>query len=198
MLTKQEVGRQVLHIAIGLSMTALYYYGIVSPLAVFLGLIVGIMSSILSKRTNLPGFSFFINHFEREDQKTKFPGKGLIFFFVGFLLVIQLFEKDIAIAALMVLTFGDSISHLFGAKFGQIKNIFNGHSKKLLEGTLAGTVAGFLGAMFFVSIPEAFFGSLIAMIAEVIKIDLNDHTLDDNLVVPLVAGTVIFLMRMYL
>ena len=184
--------------AIGLGMTAMFYYGLMSPFAVFLGLIVGILASLISKRADLPIFSFFINHIEREEQKKKFPGKGLIFFFIGFLLVMQLFPKDIALAAMMVLTFGDSISHLFGAQFGQTKNIFNGNSKKLLEGTFAGTVAGFMGAVFFVPIPEAFFGSAVAMIAEVITIDLNDHTLDDNLVVPLIAGTIMLLVRMYL
>ncbi|MBS3124359.1 hypothetical protein J4437_07070 [Candidatus Woesearchaeota archaeon] len=198
MLTKQEVGRQILHIIIGLILLGLYYFEIISPLFIFLGIIVGLLCSIISKRVSLPIFSFFLKHFEREEQKKSFPGRGMIFFFIGTLLCIQLFDKDIAMAALMVLTMGDSVSHLFGERFGQTKNIFNGKSKKLLEGTLAGTVAGFLGAVFFVSIPEAFLGSLIAMIAEVIKIDLNDHTLDDNLVVPLVAGTVMLLVRMYL
>ena len=122
----------------------------------------------------------------------------MIFFFIGALLVIKLFDKDIAVASLMVLTFGDSISHLFGERFGSTKNIFNGHSKKLLEGTFAGAVAGFLGAVFFIPIPEAFLGSFGAMIAEVIKIDLNDHTLDDNVVVPLIAGTIMLLVRTYL
>jgi len=36
------------------------------------------------------------------------------------------------------------------------------------------------------------------MMFEVVKIDFNDKTLDDNIVVPLVAGTVIFLLRTYL
>jgi dolichol kinase len=35
------------------------------------------------------------------------------------------------------------------------------------------------------------------MIAEVVKIDFNDTTLDDNLTVPLVAGTVILLVNAY-
>ena len=97
-------------------------------------------------------------------------------------------------AAIMILTFGDSFSHIFGAEFGTIKNIFNGRSKKLLEGTLAGTVTGFLAAAFFMPIPEAFLGSLGAMIAEVIQIDLNEYPLDDNVVVPLVAGTIMLLI----
>jgi dolichol kinase len=122
----------------------------------------------------------------------------MIFFFAGVLLVIKLFPKDIALASIMVLTFGDSISHLVGERFGRIKNIFNGRSRKLFEGTIAGTLAGFFAAVFFVPVPEAFLGSAVAMIAEVIQIDLNHYPLDDNLFVPLAAGTVMFLVRIYI
>jgi dolichol kinase len=198
MLTKQEIGRQIVHAFSGILAVTLIYYDILSPLAIFLLIIVGILVSMLSKRIKLPFFSQFLDIFEREEERKKFPGKGMIFFFIGILLVVQLFSEDIALAAIMILALGDSVSHLVGERFGQIKNIFNGKSKKLLEGTLAGTMTGFLGALIFVPLPEAFLGSLGAMIAEVIKIDFNDHTLDDNLVVPLVAGTIMFLLRTYL
>ena len=198
MLTTRELGRQIIHLGVGLSLVGLFYIDLLSPLALFLAIVAGILASIISKRAKLPIFSFFLEHFEREEQKKSFPGKGMIFFFIGALLVIKLFERDIALASLMVLALGDSVSHVFGEEYGQTKNIFNGKSKKLLEGTIAGTIAGFLGAMIFVPFPLALFGSAAAMIAEVIKIDLNEYTLDDNLVVPLIAGTIMLLVRMYL
>lgn len=197
MLTKQELYRQLLHLATGIATVALIYYNILSPLAIFLMIIVGILASILSKRTQLPFFSFCIKHLEREKQKKTFPGKGMIFFFVGTLLVIKLFPRDIALASIMILSLGDSISHIVGERFGKMKNIFNGKSKKLLEGTIAGTFVGFAGAVLFVPVFEAFLGSTIAMIAEVIQIDFNENTLDDNLVVALVAGTAMYLVRHY-
>jgi dolichol kinase len=198
MLTRQEFGRQILHILIGLIAILLIYFNILSEWSIFLLIIVGILTSFLVKRVRLPFFSFFLDNFEREHQKTEFPGKGMIFFFIGVLLVLKLFSKDIALAAIMILTLGDSVSHLIGERFGQIKNIFNESGKKLLEGTLAGTLAGFLGAILFVPVTEALFGSFIAMTAEVVQIDFNENTIDDNLVVPLVAGTVMLLVRHYL
>ena len=198
MLTKQEACRQFLHIAVGLITLLLIHLEIISSFSLLLLIIVGIIASILSKRIWLPGFSFFLKHLEREDIKTSFPGKGLIFFFIGVLLSIKLFEPDIAYAAIIILTFGDSVSHLVGSGIGKLKNIFNGNSRKLFEGTLAGTIAGFCGAIFFVSPTEAFLASFAAMVAEVVQIDFNKNTLDDNLVVPLIAGTVIVLMRIYL
>jgi phytol kinase len=196
MLSKFELRRQLMHIFVGVLAVILLYFDILRAWSIFLLIIVGILASLLSKRIRVPFFSYFLELFERKDDKN-FPGKGMIFLFIGILLVLKLFDKDIALAAIMVLALGDSISHIFGAQFGKIKNLFNGDGKKLLEGTLAGTVMGFLGAVIFVPVPEAFMGSLVAMIAEVVKFDLNDATLDDNLIVPLVAGTVMFLVRMY-
>lgn len=196
MLTPKELGRQIIHMLLGITLVTLLFFDIISPLALLLAIIMGILLSFICKRVRLPFFSFFLDVFERDKERAIFPGKGVIFFFIGSLLAIQLFPKDIALAAIMVLTFGDSISHMFGAQFGQIKNIFNGKSRKLLEGTMAGIVTGFLGAMVFVPVGEAFLGAAAAMIAEVIKIDFNDHTIDDNMVVPLVAGTMMVLVRM--
>lgn len=194
MLSRKELARKGLHILIGLTASLLFYEDILSPLAIFYLIIMGILLSLISKRLDIPLICWFLDTFEREKERKTFPGKGTIFLFIGMLLAVQLFPKDMAMAAMMVLTFGDSISHLVGAEFGSIKNIFNGKSKKLLEGTLAGSVTGFLAAAFFVPIPEAFFGSFGAMIAEVIQIDFNEYTLDDNVVVPLVAGTIMLLV----
>ncbi len=195
MLSRRELKRQLLHIMVGLVTVILLYYEILSSWALFLLIIAGVLLSFLVKRIRLPLISFFLDHVERPEQMRTFPGKGSIFFFIGVLLAVKLFERDIALAAIMVLTLGDSLSHLFGAQFGSWRNIFNGQSPKLLEGTLMGTVMGFLGALLFVPYLEAIIGSAAAMIAEVIKIDFNEHTLDDNLIVPLVAGTVMLLVR---
>ncbi len=197
MLTTSEIKRQIFHLGFGLVLAVLFYFEILSPLALFLGIICGIILSFLSKRVRVPLISTFLDQMERDEARKNFPGKGVIFYCVGVLLVMQLFEKDIALASMMILAFGDSISHLYGEKFGRIRNAISGDPRKLLEGTFAGTVAGALAAAMFVPFPEAFLGSLAAMLLEVVKIDFNDFTLDDNLIVPLVAGTVMVLIRMY-
>lgn len=198
MLTTKELHRKAFHIGVGIIILISYYVDIISPLSMFLMIIVGILTSLISKHSEIPIIHHFLNKFERENQRHKFPGRGMIFFFIGSLLVMKLFDKDIALASIAILTFGDSISHIVGEKYGEIKNIFNGKSKKLFEGTLAGIFAGFLTSLLFVAWSEAFLASLGAMIAEVIQIDLNQNTLDDNIIVPLVAGTIIHLLRIYL
>lgn len=199
MLSTLELKRQLMHMLVGIVTVTLLYFDLLSPWALFLLIIIGFLLSFLVKRNvKVPLIDWFLHHFERPDQMNNFPGKGTLFFFIGSLLVLKLFDKDIALASIMVLTFGDSVSHLFGAKFGRLQNFFNGQSRKLFEGTLMGGLAGFFGAWLLVSFPLAFVGSFAAMIAEVIKIDFNERTLDDNIVVPLVAGTVMFLMRTFL
>jgi len=198
MLTTRELYRKSIHIIMGLIIILSYYLDIIGPLTLFLAIIVGILLSLISKHANIPFISLFLDQFERKDQRYKFPGRGMIFLFIGSLFVIKLFDKDIALASIAILTFGDSISHIVGEKYGEIKNIFNGRSKKLFEGTLAGIFAGALAALPFLPWEEAFLASLCAMIAEVIQIDLNQNTLDDNIIVPLVAGTTIYLVRRYI
>ena len=66
---------------------------------------------------------------------------------------------------------------------------------KYIEGTVAGTIAGFLGAMIFVIPSWAFLGSLGAMVAEAIEIEMNKRHIDDNIFVPLVAGAIMLLLR---
>lgn len=197
MLTAKEMYRQIIHLLVGVATALAYQYAILSPFTILMLIIAGVMISLLSKRIWIPFFSFFLLKLEREEERKKFPGRGLIFYFVGVLLAVKLFPEDIALASIMILACGDSISHLIGAQFGKIKNILNGDGKKLLEGTIAGIIAGTAAAMFYVPFTQAFLGSIAAMIAEVIKIDLNENPLDDNVIVPLVAGTVILLSQRF-
>ena len=113
MLSTGEIKRQVFHLFLGLALAGLYYLDLLSPFAVFLGIICGVLISFISKRVDIPLISTFLDHFERKEMRKKFPGKGMIFYFVGVLLVMQLFEKDIALASIMILAFGDSVSHMF-------------------------------------------------------------------------------------
>ena len=138
-----------------------------------------------------------MNLFDREKDKKVLPGKGVIFFFVGVLISIELFSKDIALASIMILSLGDSLSHLIGRRYGKIKNVFKRNSEKVIEGTFAGVLAGFLGALIFVSPIEAFFASFVAMMAELIEMQLGEVIVDDNLLIPLIAGTTIVVMRTF-
>ena len=196
-MKQKEFKRQLIHMIFGITLLIGISSNFLSPLSIFLLIIISTLCSFLSKRIHVPLFSNFIDKFEREEIKKTFPGKGMIHFLIGSLLSIMLFEKNIALASIAILTFGDSISHIIGEKYGKLSNIFNLKSPKLFEGTLAGMIAGFLGALLFVPAIYALIGSFIGMVAEVIELEFNDKSLDDNIIVPLAAGTAMFLAQKY-
>jgi len=189
-----EVNRQVFHILLGLIIVILLVYGFLSD-KIILGLIlIGILLSFLSRRIKVPIIYSLLHRFEREKEIKKFPGKGIIFYLIGIYISLLLFPREIAMASIMVLALGDSISHLYGLHYGKIKHPLSG--TKFLEGTIAGFIAGFIGAFVFLPWHEAFFASLAAMISEAIEIKIGTEQVDDNLIVPIVAGTVVWLVRL--
>jgi dolichol kinase len=113
-----------------------------------------------------------------------FPGKGALFFIAGCLLVLKLFEPNIALASIAILTFIDSVPPL--VKISKIK-------RKRLIGTIAGGVLTFIAASFFVPLLLAAFGTIIGAISEAILLKSDKYGVDDNLIVPLVSGTLMML-----
>lgn len=193
MLSPLETGRKILHLVLGLMTAVLVYYGFLGPAELFTLIAAGIIVSVISVKRKLPAISWFLDKFERADAKAKFPGKGAVYFSAGALLSVLLFERSVAAASITILALGDSVAPLIG-QFGKIKHPFS--DVKFFEGMVAGVIAAFIGASFFVSPAEAFAASAVAMVAEGINISLFNEKIDDNLVVPLVAGAVIAAMRL--
>ncbi|MBS1266350.1 MAG: hypothetical protein MAG795_00317 [Candidatus Woesearchaeota archaeon] len=192
-LNKLEIKRQLLHICIGTITLFLIVIGLLNAWHILFIIVFSSVLSVLSKKIKVPVVSWFLDNFEREKDKKRFPGKGFIAFFMGTLLSIKLFEPSIAYASIMVLTLGDTVSHLIGKHVGQIKNPLNGF--KSIEGSVAGAISGFIGASFFVSPSLAAAGAFGAMFVEAIQIRMNEEIVDDNIVVPLVCGACIMIAR---
>lgn len=142
-----EWNRQLFHIFLGISIVVLLLYDLIDKKIILITLIIGIILSYLSKKTKIPVLHQLLQKFERKEEIKKFPGKGIIFYLIGVYISLFFFSKDIAMASIMVLAMGDSVSHLFGLHYGRIKNPFS--KTKFLEGTIAGFVFGFIGALVF-------------------------------------------------
>lgn len=187
-----EIKRQPFHILLGLLLIALIYYDILSPKILITLIIIAIIGSIFVKKTKPKTIYKLLQFIEREDALEGFPGKGLIAYLIGTLLAILLFEKDIALASIMILALGDSFSRLIGP-FGRIKHPFN--NTKFLEGVIAGIIAASLGAMLFIKPSEAIVASFFAMLLEGIDLRIFKLKINDNITIPLIAGAVIWLVR---
>jgi len=192
----QEIGRKILHIMIGSAALLLIVYNIITPLIIFILLAISILLSLLSLYYELPIVNFFLSNFERNRDKHQIPGKGFLFAAAGTLLALQLFDRDIALASMIILIFADPISYLVGKYFGKTKSLLD--RRKNIEGNIAGFLVSSILALFFVDPVLAISGSLIAMLFESLVIEIQKIELDDNLIIPLAAGTTMFLIRNYL
>lgn len=190
-----ELNRQLFHIFLGIAIVALLLYDFIDKKIMLAIIIIGLILSYLSKRTRIPIVYELLEKFERTEDLKKFPGKGMIFYFIGAYIALLLFPKEIAMASIMVLALGDSISHLYGLHFGKIKQPFS--KTKFVEGTIAGFVTGFLGALVFLPWFEASLASLAAMIVETIEIKIGTQQVDDNLIVPFIAGAIVWFIRLF-
>ena len=108
---------------------------------------------------------------------------GATWVFISSTLTIAIFPKEIAIISLVYMSLGDTIAGLVGRKFGKTK-FYN----KSIEGSLAGLIVCLLsGYLVNLTLPlvVVFSGAFAAMFIELLPISI-----DDNLSVPLFAGTI--------
>ncbi len=199
MTLRLESRRKLFHIASGaFSIIALRYLGL-NIIHISLILIIGIGLSSLSRSYRLPILGWFLDRFDRPDEKV--PGRGAITYLLGIFMLLIIFGKsDITYASITILALGDSVSSLVGMRLERSSSLRKTRhplsERKLLEGTLFGFAAASLGAMLFVSISGAVVASAIAMTVEAIEFRVWKHPVDDNVLVPLSAGLALFLFRM--
>lgn len=193
-ISKFEWRRQLFHMFLGVLIVILLLYDFIDKKIIFIAIVMGLAFSYLSKKTEIPVVYQLLQKFERKEDIKKFPGKGMVFYLIGVFAALLLFPKDIAMASIMVLALGDSFSHLFGIHYGKIRHPLS--KTKFLEGTIAGFVAGFVGALVFAKWYESLFASLAAMVVETIEIKIGTEQVDDNLIIPFVAGAVIWIIRL--
>jgi|TARA_Y100000310_G_scaffold36526_1_gene34372 diacylglycerol kinase (CTP) len=188
-----ETKRKILHLLFGIVLVLLIKYGFMGKVHIFSSIVIALLISFLSKRYKIPGVNWFLHNFEREENIKKFPAKGFIFYLIGTFLVLLFFPKDIAMSAILVLAFADSIGHIFGIKFGRIRHPFV--STKFIEGWIVGFIAGFIAASIVVPWYEALAASFFAMLVEGIEVKIGADEVDDNLIIPPVAAIAVWIVR---
>lgn len=135
---------------------------------------------------NIPVLSFITWKAANKTELYEFATSP-IFFALGIAISFFVFPEPISYVAIAVLTLGDGGAHLFGMKFG--KHPLPTDKGKSVEGTLAGFVCAFLGAVLFVNPLMALIAAAVGMVIEGIPNPLND-----NLLLPLVSGLVLVLI----
>ena len=181
-----ELRRQIFHLLLGILLVILLNLNIIN-LRLLIGILaIGIVISFLCKYFKIFGIQWFLDRFDRKDAR----GAGIIAYFIGVIIVLLFFRRDIALASILILAFGDSFCHL--GRFGKVKNPLN--EKKLIEGLIIGVIAASIAGSFFVPFYIALSGSLIAMILESLDLKIKGRVLEDNILVPLISAIVMSLV----
>lgn len=186
-----EARRQLFHAIVGILIVAFFYYDILPLWLFFIIAVTALVIYMAWEEGYQPVLDWFIRNFERDKAE---KGIGALWYVLGCFFTLLLFPKHIALAALMILALGDSVSHFFGQFFGKIPHPFN--KKKNVEGTLLGILAGFAGSVIFVDALPAFVAAFVAMNAEVIEWKIGRWKLNDNFYIPIFAGIVLFLLTL--
>ncbi len=190
-MKERELKRQALHIFTGIMIVSFLHAGVIDVTVLAVFTVLSLLLSIISLKFKVPLVNISLEQMGREDEK-KFPGKGFFYYLMGSTLAVALFEKNIAMASIIVLALGDSFSRYIGQFYGKIKHPFS--DTKLVEGWAAGIAAATIGAMVFVTWYAALIGSIVAMTLEALELKMIHHTIDDNLVIPVVAGLIMTLI----
>lgn len=187
MIQRSEYYRKIIHIFnLVIPFTYLFFLEsrfqalrILVPLTVFAIVIeyLRVRSAVIKQIFN----NFLISMLRIHEMDGKYTGATWVF--IGSTLTIAIFPKEIAVISLVYMSLGDSIAGLVGRKFGKIK-FYN----KTIEGTVAGLIVCLLSGYLIqlsLALVVVFSGAFAAMFIELLPIPI-----DDNLSVPLFAGTI--------
>ncbi|MCB9057257.1 MAG: hypothetical protein H6627_01755 [Calditrichae bacterium] len=186
---KDEILRKSIHLLTGL-FPIIYASFLTKDQAIIVSgiiLIVFITGEIL--RTNVIKIKqiyegFFGKILRNHELQSRFNGATLLF--LAFFLTCFVFDKDVAIVSMLLLSFSDSLAAVFGKKFGKIK-LFN----KSLEGTLTFFI---ITAMIFSIFFENYY-MIIGVAALCAVLELIPLPINDNLSIPLLSGTILTLLK---
>ena len=115
----------------------------------------------------------------RPSEEHKLTGATSVFI-SGFLTVL-IFEKNVAVFAMLTLSLADATAALIGRKWGN-RDIFG----KTLEGTATFLIVAMILAVTLPGLPRA--GAVVAAVIATV-VELLPSPIDDNLMVPLSAAT---------
>jgi dolichol kinase len=193
---KLKPWRKILRLA-AIIFPILYLFISKSQILWFTGIVLGIMlipeiARFASPKSALAKFWKKLL-FKEKEEKMKIS--AITLFLISAFIIILLFEKNIAIASIFIMIFGDLIAGIIGRLFG--KHIVVRKTHKTIEGFLA-----FFWYCFIISLILTYFINLniyLLLIASLFAAaaELFSYRIDDNLTVGLVAAISMAALRMF-
>jgi dolichol kinase len=184
----KHIGRKLYHLIGGVGLLSLYYLLGRDRALTFYVVFFLIILTLDIARLKMPTINCFIftrfGSFIRESERYKLTGTAPYVLGIG--LSLYAFSPEVATAAICFLAFGDVAATTVGERYGRTKI-----GEKSLEGTVAFIAAALLSGLLLSAIGVhlmtgvMILGSLVAAGVELLPLPVND-----NVVIPLVAGGV--------
>ena len=191
-IPKNEIFRKILHILS--TCIPLSYLWIVRDKDIvthILGILTIAVYCFDLLRTSIPKIKIYFDlYFGSMLRDYELNGNltGATYLLFGYLLTVLLFPMEIAVCAMIILSVGDSFAAIVGKSF-PIWNI----GGKTLSGTLSGIFVSFLFSSFVLPglpIMVILVGAVFGMVVE-----LFSNRLNDNFLIPVLSGLIMFIME---
>jgi len=186
-----EIKRKLVHLTSIIIVLTYYYFGkqsVLLLLTVYLIVMLELEYFRLEWGKKLPLFHSLFRAKEADRLG------GHVFFTIGSIIAVSVFSKDIASAAILMTTFGDTSAAIFGKAFG--RTWIRGLKNRAVEGCAAEFLVDIvIGALFLQNWIAIFVMAGTATFVETIT-----DKMDDNLLIPLFSGfngqLIVFLMTL--
>ena len=107
-------------------------------------------------------------------------------------MTLLLFEANIAYAAILILSLGDSLNHYYNRQ-PEFKTL-PWNNRKNWRGLIVGIIIGTLASSTLVPLGAAFLASFVSLLLESMPLRIAHLYLNDNVFVPLVAAGIFMLL----
>jgi dolichol kinase len=189
-----EIRRKSVHLIEGVILATLYWFDVITPwhfAALFLLAITIIFTYRLTMHWKQPLFSWFFLLFERKEaRKKRDAGESAVQYHLGLALAVLLFPKEAAIAGIIILAVGDSIAMWYGMLWGRLPLPLEQTERYRRPTDCSSSLHCFVTSSFKLA---------YCLSRQSWRIDgrvcrSSKWEIDDNLVIPLVAGVIIILL----
>lgn len=191
-----ELRRQAFHLFAGLTAAVMVWNDLFSPRIFFIVLVLGLGVSLYSIKRDIPIIHIFLDIFDRPEDRKKLPGTGALYLLSGVLLTVYFYPKGIATASIVILAIGDSLNHFIGRFWGKIKTPLN--PVKNIEGGIIAAIVCTFALIYWIPWWKTMIASIVALTVELLEWELFKFKINDNIVIPIVAGAMYTIMKVYL
>jgi len=179
---REEAKRKTIH-SCGIAIPVVYLF--LQKEVLILGFLISFLIILIIEWLRFRGLVSL--PFLRENERKKIA--AYVFFMIGAFISVLIFEKRIAIAAILMLALGDAVSALAGAMMTGDNAERYEKSIKLPEVMLVMFMTSLLiGYLVLGSLPIAVLGTIGATLADGVPLKVRGIPLDDNLTIPLFSG----------